>query len=280
MNTVLLVVILISGYIYVTLSLSARYIFKRSTGWDAYFFVAAWGTFFVTLSWGICSLLSVLGFFRWAINDFLHLLSLRTDVFQRIFPISTDDAARYKDLKFAFWGVLSLLLACASGALRKWRIKGGTRRIDALVKAVGDNALENLLMEASVRQFPVIITLKSRKFYVGFIHCPAFEQGASEFLELLPLLSGYRDKDDLTIHVTTNYQKHYINTGIQQGIASLDLSDFRTLVPKGEIEGISFFDTDTYSKFKEEEEKDKAESKSLSENFMPAPDQIKNHPNH
>lgn len=130
-------------------------------------------------------------------------------------------------------------------------------------------------MEASVRQFPVIITLKSRKFYVGFIHCPAFEQGASEFLELLPLLSGYRDKDDLTIHVTTNYQKHYINTGIQQGIGSLNFYDFRTLIPKGEIEGLSFFDTDTYSKFKEQEAQDKAESKALAENFMPVPEQNK-----
>lgn len=278
MNTILLVVILISGYIYVTRSLSARYIFKRSTGWDAYFFVAAWGTLFVTLSWGICSFLSVAGFFRWAVNFFLNVLSLKSDFFQRIFPISTDDSARYRDLKFALWGLLSLLLAWGSGVARKAWTGRGNRRIDALVKAVGDNALENLLMEASVRQFPVIITLKSRKFYVGFIHCPAFEHGASEFLELLPLLSGYRDKDDLTIQVTTNYQKHYIYTGIQNGVGSLDFNDFRTLVPKGEIEGISFFDTDTYSKFKEQEEKDKAESKALAVNFMPVQDQTKNPP--
>lgn len=270
MNTILLVVILISGYIYVTRSLSARYIFKRSSGWDAYFFVAAWGTLFVTLAWVICSFLSVTGFLRWSVNVIFDCLNLKADFFQRVFPITTDDAARYKDLKFALWGILSLLLAWCAGVIRKAWVGTGDRRIDALVKAVGSNALENMLMEASVTQFPVIITLKSRKFYVGFIHCPAFEHGTSEFLELLPLLSGYRDKDDLTIHVTTNYQKHYISSGILGGIGSLSLSDFRSLIPKGEIEGISFFDTDTYSKFKAQEENDKTESKSLAENFMPA----------
>lgn len=270
MNTILLVVILISGYIYVTRSLSARYIFKRSTGWDAYFFVAAWGTLFVTLSWLFCSMLSVTGFFRWSVNATISLLNLKPDFFQRVFPISADDSARYKDLKFALWGVLSLVMAWVCGQLRKWWVGKGNRRIDALVKAVGDNALENMLMEASVTQFPIIVTLKSRKFYVGFIHCPAFEHGTSEFLELLPLLSGYRDKDDLTIHVTTNYKRHYIDNGILGGIANLELSDFRTLIPKGEIEGLSFFDTDTYSKFKEKEEKDRLESNALSDNFMPA----------
>lgn len=278
MNTILLVVILISGYIYVTRSLSARYIFKRSTGWDAYFFVAAWGTLFVTLSWSICSLLSVAGFFRWSINFFIHFLGLKNDLFQRFFPISADDSARYKDLKFALWGVLSLILAWISGVAKKALTGTGYKRIDALAKAVGDNVLENLLLEAFVRQFPVIITLKSRKFYVGFIHCPAFEHGASEFLELLPLLSGYRDKDTLTINVTTNYQKHYVNTGIQQGIGSLDLSDFRTLLPKSEIEGISFFDTDTYTKFKAEEAKDRQDSNALTEHFMPVQDPTKKPP--
>lgn len=46
MATLLLAVILVSGFIYVNLSLSTRYRYKRSNGWDAYFFVAAWGIVF------------------------------------------------------------------------------------------------------------------------------------------------------------------------------------------------------------------------------------------
>jgi hypothetical protein len=263
MNTLLLVVILISGYVYVNRSLSDRYKFKRSTGWDAYFFVAAWGTLFVTLSWLICSLLSISGFLRWSVNGFIDILELKNDAIERFFPLSGEDTSRFRDLKFALCGLLSLLMAYVFGSVKKWRLKNENRRIDALVKAVGDNALENMLMEASATQMPVITTLKSRKFYVGFVYCPAFEHGVFDYLEMLPLLSGYRDKDDLTINITTNYHEHYEQSGVLKGKSDLQLSDFRIVVPKAEIEGISFFDLDTYSSFKQAEEAQKKKTKSF-----------------
>ncbi|MBK4725042.1 hypothetical protein [Pantoea agglomerans] len=259
MNTLLLVVILISGYVYVNRSLSDRYQFKRSTGWDAYFFVAAWGALFVTVSWAICSVLSITGFLRWSVNGLTDILSLDTEAINRIFPLSSEDSSRFRDLKFALCGLLALSMAYLFGSLKKLWLKNENRRIDALVKAVGDNALENLLMEASATQIPIITTLKSRKFYAGFVYCPAFEHGTFDYLEMLPLLSGYRDKDDLTINITTNYHEHYEKTGISKGRSELSLSDFRVVVPKAEIEGISFFDLDTYSAFKTvEDEKKKA----------------------
>ncbi|MCC3704149.1 hypothetical protein LLR08_16430 [Rouxiella badensis] len=262
MNTILLVVILISGYVYVNRSLSDRYQFKRSTGWDAYFFVAAWGTLFVTISWLICSLLSVTGFLRWSVNGLLETLGWGNGAISRVFPLSGEDTSRFRDLKFALCGLMSLSMAYIVGSVKKLWFKNENRRIDALVKAVGDNALENLLIEASATQMTIITTLKSRKFYVGFVTCPAFEHGTFDYLELLPLLSGYRDKDELTINVTTNYHEHYKDSGVLDGRAELDLSDFRVIVPKAEIEGISMFDLDTYSSFKEAEDKQK-KAKSL-----------------
>ncbi|MFV9064947.1 hypothetical protein ABQ366_04455 [Serratia fonticola] len=254
MNTLLLVVILISGYVYVIRSLSARYQFKRSTGWDAYFLVAAWGTFFVTASWAICSLLSITGFLRWGVNGVIELFGADSNVISRIFPLTVEDSTRFRDLKFALCGLLSLVMAYTAGGLKKLWLKNSNRRIDALVKAVGENALENMLMEASATQMPIIATLKSRKFYVGFVYCPAFEHGTFDYLELLPLLSGYRDKDKLTISITTKYNEHYEKSGILKGNSELSLSDFRVLIPKAEIENISFFDFDTYSAFKSEED--------------------------
>ncbi|HFS8191264.1 hypothetical protein IT786_18695 [Enterobacter hormaechei] len=256
MNTLLVVVILISGYVYVIRSLSDRYQFKRSTGWDAYFLVAAWGTFFVTLSWAICSFLSITGFLRWGVNGAIEFFGADSNVISRVFPLSAEDATRFRDLKFALCGLMSLAMAYTVGGLKKLWLKNANRRIDALVKAVGDNALENMLMEASATQMPIIATLKSRKFYVGFVFCPAFEHGTFDYLELLPLLSGYRDKDKLTITITTKYNEHYEKSGILNGKSDLELSDFRVLIPKAEIENISFFDFDTYSVFKSEEDKE------------------------
>lgn len=94
--------------------------------------------------------------------------------------------------------------------------------------------------EASARQFPIIATLSSRKIYVGLVTCPALENGLSEHLEILPLLSGYRDKDDLTINITTNYHQHYLDSGVISGMSRLNIQDFRVLLPKDEVETISF----------------------------------------
>jgi hypothetical protein len=118
-------------------------------------------------------------------------------------------------------------------------------------------------MEASARQFPIIATLSSRKIYVGLVTCPALENGLSEHLEILPMLSGYRDKDDLTINITTNYHQHYLESGVIGGMSRLNIQDFRVLIPKDEVETISFFDTETYNKFKEDEARDRKDCRKL-----------------
>ncbi len=272
MNTIILAIVLISGYLYATRSLSARYIFKRSEGWGAYFYVAAWGIPFTVISWLICSCLSILGVFRWVVNYPINHGWMEVESLAKMFPLSTDGDFKFADFKFAMFGLLTMVLAWSAGVFMHWYVcKDNKRRINALIKAVHHDPLESMLIEAAVRKFPVIVTLKSRKFYVGIIECPMFEHGKTDFLQLFPLLSGYRDKDTLTTSVTTNYQRHYIDSGIMDGVSGsqLKLDDFRTLIPKGELEGISLFDTDTFTKFKEKEAQDTANSSSLTPTFLP-----------
>lgn len=253
MATVFIAVVLVCGFIFVNLSLSNRYRYKRSVGWDAYFFVAAWGFMFVFLGWVLCSVLSVTGFLRVLSNTtgftyhyFSHVISLSTD---------TDNVVDGKEVKVLLWMVVSIMLSLIFGGISKLVTFFGDKKWDVLAKAVGSNPYEAMLMEASARQVPVIITLGSKKFYVGLVICPAFEHGESEYLELIPLLSGYRHKDNLTINVTTNYRQHYLESGIHAGLDAgmrgLTLNDFRVIAPRSEIETISFFDLDTYQKFKE-----------------------------
>ncbi|WP_337234222.1 hypothetical protein [Proteus terrae] len=289
MNTIVLAIALISGYVYVINAVSERYKFKRSEGWDAYFYIAIWGVFFTIIAWVICSILSIFDVLRLAYNFLISIGVIDNETINRIFPLSQiskptgsaqsiseiEKQAYYlklADIKFALFGVVSILLSWVAGKLVKFYINSNNnRRIEALVKVVHNDPFESLLIEAEVRRFPVIITLDSRKVYVGMVSCPQFEHGKIEFIEILPLLSGYRDKDELTVIITTNYKKHYIESGIINGLgdSQLTLDDFRTLIPKNDIEGISFFDTTTYSKFKDDEKKDKEECSSLKENFMP-----------
>ncbi|EHX7617752.1 hypothetical protein K1129_004293 [Salmonella enterica] len=259
MATLLLAVILVSGFLYVNLSLSTRYRYKRSNGWDAYFFVAAWGIVFFLAGGFLTFALNISGGFRWLSN----VLNLTPDSFNGMLSSTTDKTQRINEIKQIAWVVISIVLAALFGWLNKLRTSKGDRRWDALAKAVGNNAFESLLMEASARQFPIIATLSSRKIYVGLVTCPALENGLSEHLEILPLLSGYRNKDDLTISITTNYHQHYLESGVIGGMSRLNIQDFRVLIPKDEVETISFFDTEAYNKFKEDEARDRKACRKL-----------------
>ncbi|EMH1211677.1 TPA: hypothetical protein ACIC9P_003068 [Morganella morganii] len=271
MNTIIFAVVLLSGYLYVNSAVSSRYKFKRSTGWDAYFYVAVWGVIFTIASWFLCSALSLLGFFRYLYNILLSKEIITQETLNRVFPLSLSDTLKFSDLKFAIFCVVSLLISFAFGQYKKWSInKNEDKKIDALVNAVHNDPFESMLIEASVRSFPVIVTLSSRKIYVGLIICPKFEHGKTEYIQLLPLLSGYRNQDDLTVSITTNYRQHYIDNGIASDIGvGLSISDFRTLVPKEEVEGVSFFDVNTYTKFKAKELSDKEKCTSLDNSFIP-----------
>lgn len=247
MGTLQLAVTLFCGYIFVINSIRHKYNFKRTAGWDAYFYIAIYGLIFSCIGWFICSCLSAAGFFRWAERELVSIGTLR-----RLFPVLSDsELISLKELKMLIWSSCSILIAIICAIYQKWRLSDETRRIQVLSKVAGHNAIESLLLDASVSQFPVITTLKSRKVYVGIIICPQLESGYCEFLALIPLLSGYRDKENLKVNFSVNYQSLYLQQGISNGTncSKLSLEDFITLIPKQEIDNISFFDLSTYQQF-------------------------------
>lgn len=58
--------------------------------------------------------------------------------------------------------------------------------------------MENILLESVERGLLLLVTLKSRKVYVGMIDEARFNQLDTNTLVLIPFMSGYRDKDTLT----------------------------------------------------------------------------------
>ncbi|MNG30842.1 hypothetical protein D3C84_1165370 [compost metagenome] len=74
-------------------------------------------------------------------------------------------------------------------------------------------------------------------------------------------MSGYRNKDELTLHLTANYYEHYAKRGLLSGIPmgpnALSTNSFRVVIPAKEIESMSLFDRETYNDFKAQEEQDK-----------------------
>ena len=88
-GNILLAVILVSGFIYVNLSLSTRYRYKRSNGWDAYFLWLPGVSFFSP--WRFFTfILNVSGGFRWLANA----LNLTPDSFNGMLSSSKDKLSK------------------------------------------------------------------------------------------------------------------------------------------------------------------------------------------
>lgn len=76
-----------------------------------------------------------------------------------------------------------------------------------------DDELDRILLESVIDEKSLILHMKDRKFYIGFVQFYKTEIKSREELEAIkfvPLRSGYRDKDDLTVKITTEYDENSV----------------------------------------------------------------------
>ena len=115
------------------------------------------------------------------------------------------------------------------------------------VEVAEDNGdrIELLLMESIQRQEPVEITLKTRKSYIGRALRGRSVNYSQPDVSLIPVMSGYRNKETLELVLTRNYAQ-------MTSQSNLDYEDFRIVIPKDQIVSVRLFDPDTYQMFQEE----------------------------
>ncbi|MDX7720470.1 hypothetical protein SJR62_14430 [Aeromonas caviae] len=256
MAPIYIAIALICGYIFASRSPKTRYRYKRSNGWDAYFYVASWGGVFLVAGWFVTSGMSYFGLLRWIANT---LGFVKQDI-EKLVPVEKA-LINYEVLKTFAWIAVSTAIAGACGMLSRYRFNDPITRANWLSQNVRHSPEESLLVYAASTRFPLVVTLSSRKVYIGVLTMPALENGSVEYIELLPIMSGFRDKDELTLHLTTNYHDHYSKRGLLSGIPmgpnTLSINSFRVVIPAKEIESMSLFDKDTYNDFKAQEEQAK-----------------------
>lgn len=248
MGVAIIAIVLIAGYIFAHQHLASRYRLTRTQGWHSYFYVAYRGIVFSLISAVLCFFIDYFDCISKLIKPYGHLLSDFNKLFLSL-----------NDIKVGAWAVLTLTLSQTLAWLsRLYYFLLPTRKDKRLMKLVAQNHLESFVFEASYTQFPIIVTLSTRKTYVGLCYGDELTNGEFDHIALLPYLSGYRDKDDLTFEETTNYWNHYEEEGILNGSNdSLTLDDFRIVLPRSEIESYAFFDLETFIKFKKAERQSK-----------------------
>lgn len=254
MSAALILVVLVCGYIFINSHIPSKHQFKKSSGWQSYFQVSLKGAYYVSIAfifllvpWLL--LLVVMGVF----NAFVFFHE-KPEYFTFAYDIL--------DVKFVGLGLPFVLLVLFTGVISFVESKNEEKKLldpeyrDRMFEEIAHaNPIEGIIQESlkSNQNLLVSITLKSRKVYIGLPQEVRLEHLNTDVIVLIPLLSGYRDKDTLSFIESVNYAGHYQECGVDFDSKPLSLQQYRHVIPRDEIESVSLFNVEAYIKFKESE---------------------------
>ncbi len=137
-----------------------------------------------------------------------------------------------------------------------------------LEQALDDSPVEALLQRSVVKESPVAITMDNRKVYIGYVVATADPEKERKAIRLLPIASGYRDKDTLDLVLTTSYDPLYEEEKPGEGLedaesaahdeaaergpskASYNSNEDRILIlPASRVHSLNMFDFVAFEKF-------------------------------
>lgn len=112
--------------------------------------------------------------------------------------------------------LLSLLTLLAAYVMKAWghvvlrrRFGQWNARVFVIGELLEDSPLDNLLFKLSLRKDKhIMLSMDDRKVYVGKVISlgePSETSGMDQDISIMPLMSGYRDKDTLAVRFTTHY---------------------------------------------------------------------------
>ncbi|WP_299805613.1 hypothetical protein [uncultured Shewanella sp.] len=246
MGAIILVVCFLSGYVYIKTSKHQQHLTSREDGHRYYFRCGYRGFLFC--------LFAVLTAF---ILDYFNLPSAFlkhtnwTTIERLIGPTWKLKPGEYRNIKYFLISFLAVPYAVIWANI--CNLFRNAERSDQIVLERIGTSLEKYLSELGNSYKTVLITLNSRKTYVGIVKNTALEAGEVQYIKLLPILSGYRDEKTLNPQFTTNYFEHYSNNLNDQGDPNdnngAKLEDFVVLLPVAEVNQIGQFNIDTYRQF-------------------------------
>ncbi|AUU90705.1 hypothetical protein C2U55_17350 [Enterobacteriaceae bacterium ENNIH3] len=235
MGTAIFMVLMVCGYWYSSHDLSTRFKFKRSFGWDVYFLVALYGCVFV-----------LQGMLATAV---LWLALLTGSLVTNALPGIFGPEYHHWHMTFMNWTFLGIqapvvIMLAFAVVFCLWRSNWSpTARLDTsrrreLYKHLSRaNGVEGLVYQCMEKGDLAWITLTSQRIYIGMIHTATFDSADANNIVLIPMLSGYRDRETLDLHVEHNYSAWYDAHDIDVRAAV----DFRKVLLLSQVESLSLF---------------------------------------
>ncbi|MGH7587742.1 MAG: hypothetical protein ACRELU_04015 [Gemmatimonadota bacterium] len=126
-------------------------------------------------------------------------------------------------------------------------------------KSIDDELLLLLVNQIGTGR-AIAFSMADSKVYVGFVLAhPGLKRpgrsGEKRFFSILPILSGYRDRETRQLRLTTNYASllRAISEGQDPIISGYSLSDLRVLLPIDEVQSARMFDEEIFRRLFHEE---------------------------
>lgn len=244
MPAIIILVVLLTGFLFTSRYPLARFKQLRSSGWAFYLHAFAWGSLFSSAA-AICTLWLDYSDPTASVHSYPLISSLGKLKTQVGYDL-------WVGVKFWTWGLISVTLAWGFGTTTS---KFAFARQQAGLRVAKENEFEMLLYTATEDINLVQVTLLSRKVYIGFVLKTVSVEDLSktEYFSIIPVFSGYRRDDILTLEITTNYLKFYGKSGLlnpqndkEEWHFIAQIERFKVVVPSREVASISFFDADAH----------------------------------
>ena len=126
-----------------------------------------------------------------------------------------------------------------------------------MAEVLSDSPMDSKLFDSLANKELIMLTLSNRKVYVGVVNGlgePNEVEGMDQEISLVPVLSGFRDKDDLTVSFNTKYD-------------DINNEDLMIVIRQDLIETVSQFEFSVFEDFARQR---KAKSDKLKVIFNPS----------
>ncbi len=213
----------LAGYLFQTLFNGTRYKAARSSGYHVFFQAALTGVLLFAVSYTLVYV--------------FYMGGPRAEwLWAEVSPNAFTDA-------MALSVVLGFLLPFALN-----RIIDSNEAARAVARDSGD-VIEVLLDEAFENQRYVEVTLRTGKAYVGLVSASPISLGGTADVSLVPLLSGYRNRQTQELRLTRNYAPMLQEAEAKHIEAEHD--DFRIVLSLDEVVSARRFDRTVWDRFQE-----------------------------
>lgn len=256
MIALLLIPILVSGYILVVANLYHYYQLHRYDGQLLYLKVAAHGTLSVVGVIATAAALKLLfpNFHPISmLSDILHIKKIVNDNKAETWLALISLASVILSLVWVFIIWLKNLFFGFFCEKQHHESIFHAKKLRILRKTISNSTLDCMLLDAmeSIPKMPILVTLSSRKVYVGIVNGiqePTESEAPNSYISIFPIMSGYRDKDTLSITFTNSYPSEVmVNSAITvDSLKKHKIKNMDILISSEEISHLSWFDFELF----------------------------------